>query len=58
MLLQPRDKYGHYGQACRTHHSTEPSYEPPLYYYHPPAFLALPPHPRPLGLVDPLHLVE
>ena len=24
MLLQPPGKCGHYGQACRTHHSTEP----------------------------------
>ena len=29
MPLQPPGKCGHYGQACRTHHSTEPSYEPP-----------------------------
>ena len=29
MLLQPPGKCGHYGQACRTHHSTEPLYDPP-----------------------------
>src|SRR5690242_13780182 len=42
MLLQPPGTYAHYGQACRTHHSTEPSYEPPLYHYHPTAFLCTP----------------
>ena len=44
MLLQPLGKYGHYGQAYRTPYSTEPSCGPPLYYYYPAAFLALPPY--------------
>lgn len=40
MLLQPLGKCGHYSQACRTHRSTEPSYDPPsttilrLYFLH------------------------
>ncbi len=53
MLLQPLGKCGHYGQACRTHHSTEPSYDPPLHHYHSAAFLPLPPHLQPPGLVPP-----
>ena len=56
-LLQPPGKCGHYGQACRTHHSTEPSYDPPLHHHHPAPFLTPPPQPRPSSLVDPLHLV-
>jgi len=58
MLLYPPGKYEHYSQACRIHHSTELSYDPPLHYYYLPVFLTLPPYPRPLGLVDPLHLIE
>ena len=41
MTLQPPGKCVHYGQACRTHSSTEPSYEPPLYHYYLPVFLNL-----------------
>jgi hypothetical protein len=58
MLLQPPGRYRHYGRACRIYYNTEPLYDPPLYYYYLPAFLVLPPYPRPLGLVDLLHLIE
>jgi len=57
MILQPPSRYGHYGQACRTRYSTEPSYEPPLHYYYPAISLVLPPHLRPSSQIDPLHLI-
>ncbi len=57
MLLQPPSKCGHYGQAFRTHHNTEPSYEPPLHYYHLATFLTLLHYLWPPSLVHPMHLI-
>jgi len=57
-ILQPPDTCVHYGQACRTGHSTESSYETPLHHHHFIVFLAPTAHPRPSNLVDPVPLIQ
>jgi len=57
-ILQPPDTCVHYGQACRTGHSTESSCESPLHHHY---FVVLPAptaHPQPSDLVDLMPLVE
>ena len=58
MLLQPPSKCRHYSQAYRTHHSTEPSYEPLQHYYHLATFLTLPPHLRHPSLLYLVHPIQ
>jgi len=56
-ILQPPCTCVHYGQACRIRHSTESSYEPPLYHYHFALFPELIALLQPSDLVDPVLLV-
>jgi len=34
IILQPPYTYVHYGQACRTRHSTKSLYKTPLHHHH------------------------
>ena len=57
-ILQPPYTCVHYGQAYRTLHNTESSYETPLHYYYFVVFPGPTAHPQPPNLVDPVPLVQ
>ena len=57
-ILQPLCTCVHCGQACRTRHSTESSYETPLHHYHFVVFPEPTAHPQPSDLVDPVPLIQ
>ncbi|KAK4205939.1 fungal-specific transcription factor domain-containing protein [Rhypophila decipiens] len=57
-ILQPPCTCVHYGQACRTRHSTESSYENPLHHHHFVVFPGLPAHLQPSDPVDPVPLAH
>lgn len=58
MILQPPDTCVHYGQACRTDHSTKSSYKPPLHHDYLAVFPGLTAHQQPSGPVNPVHIVQ
>ena len=56
-ILQPLYTYVHYGQAYRTLHSTESSYETPLHHHHFIVFPGPTTYLQPSNPVDPIPLI-